>query len=273
VTATVAHSEVLGACRALFGAEVRVDPGFLARLDVDMVRRHFRRRAVEVHPDRAAVLRRPPAVLLEAFKQVEGAYRVLRTYLAAGKQFAALPGAAANRAASPSAPRPVPTSPQRTSAASATAGRSPPRASAFDADAAVVDHLWSGPIPSRRLRLGEYLYYSGRISWRELIRALVWQARQRPPFGQVASRLGFLTPELVVRVLSHRQMQERIGEAALRLRLMSGRERQVVLHAQQCGGRRLGDYFVQAGLLSSTDVDRLGRSVRAHNARVIVAPA
>ena len=30
-------------------------------------------------------------------------------------------------------------------------------------------------IPNRKLRLGEYLYYSGKISWNELISAITWQ--------------------------------------------------------------------------------------------------
>lgn len=266
MSSTVASSDVLGACRVLFGAEARADPSFLARLNLDMVRRRFHRRAIEVHPDRAAVLRRPPAVLVEAFKQVEGAYRILRAYLAADKQSVAPP---VNRAPSPSAPRPAP-SPRPGAAARAAAGRSPAaRGSAFDT--ALIDHRWSGPVPSRTLRLGEYLYYSGHISWLELIRALVWQARQRPQFGQVASRLGFLTPELVARVMTHRKTRERIGEAALRLCLMNCREQQVVLHAQRCGSRRLGDYFVETGLLSAADVERCGRGVRAHNARVALA--
>ena len=30
-------------------------------------------------------------------------------------------------------------------------------------------------IPNRKLRLGEFLYYSGKISWKELISAITWQ--------------------------------------------------------------------------------------------------
>ena len=34
-------------------------------------------------------------------------------------------------------------------------------------------------LPRRKLRLGEYLYYTGRISWNELIAAITWQRRYR----------------------------------------------------------------------------------------------
>ncbi len=30
-------------------------------------------------------------------------------------------------------------------------------------------------VPLRKLRLGEYLYYTGKISWKELISAITWQ--------------------------------------------------------------------------------------------------
>jgi hypothetical protein len=227
----------------LFGAEARVDQRFLVGLNPETVRRRFRQRAIEVHPDRAAVLRRPPSVLVEAFQQVAEAYRTLCAYLAADRRSVA---------------------PART-----VADRTPPaRHPSGPAARAVPDHHWSGPMPSRSLRLGEYLYYSRRISWHTLIRALVWQARQRPPFGQLASRFGYLTPELVATILEQRRMQEKIGEAALRLRLLTTREQQVVLHAQKRSVRRIGDYFVEAGVLGPEEIERIGQGARAHNARV-----
>jgi hypothetical protein len=238
---SIAESDLLGACRVLFGDEVRVDRRFLLGLNPEMVRRRFRHRAIEVHPDRAAVLRRPQSVLVEAFQQVAEAYRTLCTYLAADR---------------------------RSLAPARTVAYRPPSAGHGTGPGAVLDHHWSGPIPSRSLRLAEYLYYSGRISWHTLIRALVWQARQRPRFGQVASRFGYLTPELVAAILAQRRTQEKIGETALRLRLMTAREHQAVLHAQACSVRRIGDYFVEAGLLGSLEIERIRQGARAHNARV-----
>ncbi|MBI9104264.1 MAG: DnaJ domain-containing protein [Spirochaetales bacterium] len=37
------------------------------------------------------------------------------------------------------------------------------------------ERYYTAAIPGRKLRLGEYLYYSGMISWNALINALVWQ--------------------------------------------------------------------------------------------------
>jgi hypothetical protein len=262
VSSTAKRGDLLSACRVLFGAEECAAPDFLARLDAQLVRRRFRTRAIELHPDRAAVLHRPPAALAEAFKQVEAAYRTLRAHLAAGTRVG-------DRASSGNVHGPAATPP------ACSVPRGPGRAAApiipEVAHVAGGDHFWSGPIPGRILRLGEFLYYSGRISWSELIRALVWQARQRPRFGQVAGSFGYLTPELVAAVLARRRAQEKIGEAALRLQLITSLQQQVVLQAQERRHQRIGDYFRQTGVLATADVESFGRAVRAHNARVAFA--
>ena len=237
----VSRDDLFGACRVLFGPEARPGGEFLAGLDTAMLRRQFRRQAMDVHPDRAAALRRHPAALAEAFMKVEAAYRTLCKHLDAGTRAAQVSPSTARSTAAPTA---------RT----AEAHRGPQVPKATHAAPAQGDHFWSGPIPSRTLRLGEYLYYTGRISWMNLIRALAWQARQRPRFGQVATRLGYLSPELIAEALSRRQSQERIGEVALRLRLLTRLQQQVVLDAQSRGGSRIGSYFVQSGLLPQSDL-------------------
>ena len=118
-----------------------------------------------------------------------------------------------------------------------------------------MDHYWHSGLPARTLRFGEYLYYSGRISWMQLIRALVWQAGQRPRFGQLAEQLGYLTPGTVTESLSHRRPDERIGEAALRMHLMSALQHQVVLLAQTSGRRRIGDFFLESRALHPFDIE------------------
>lgn len=249
VNPEISRDELLAACVVLFSTHACQAERLLARLDGVAVRRQFHCKAMEVHPDRASALGRHPAALAEAFKTVEAAYRTLRKHLASGTK----------PARSTNVPRPCETQDR------------PARPKASRPEPAPIDHFWSGPIPPRTLRMGEYLYYAGRISWLSLIRALVWQGRQRQRFGQVAARLGYLTPELIDEILSHRQSRERIGEAALRLRLITGQQQQRVLGAQVRGQRRIGDYFVQANLLQASDLDVLLRGARSHNARVACA--
>ncbi len=53
-------------------------------------------------------------------------------------------------------------------------------------------------VPKRKLRLGEYLYYSGKISWAELISAITWDRMNRNkakklPFGLYFVQNGLMT--------------------------------------------------------------------------------
>jgi len=252
------HGRLFSACRVLFGPGVTLDERFLAGLDIASVRRRFRKRATEVHPDRSAVLCKHPTVLAEAFKQVEAAYRTLCEHLAAGQRTARKPLTTPTCATQPAkSPQGFPRSFGGAKDGKQAGTRQFPG-----------DHFWSGPIPARTLRMGEFMYYSGRIPWSELIRALAWQARQAPRFGQVARSYGYLTPEHIFSVLTRRHGKERIGEAALRLGFITTLQRHVVLTAQQKARARIGDYFVQAGLIEAQDIEVLGRVLRGHNARV-----
>jgi hypothetical protein len=257
---TVTQGDLHSACRVLFGPWAQSDRDFLARLDLAIVRQRFRRCAMDMHPDRAAVLGRSPTALAEGFKHVEAAYRTLSQHLKSGQRIEPLV-ANAQRPMANDCPwtrhAPQPTQPQ---------ARPRPQAATRP-----PDHFWHSGLPLRPLRFGEYLYYSGRISWMQLIRALVWQAGQRPRFGQLAAQFGYLTPETILRALSHRRPNEKIGEAALRMRLLSALEQQVVLLAQAHGRRRIGDYFLESATLRAPDLEHLGRAFRQHNARVALA--
>jgi len=53
-------------------------------------------------------------------------------------------------------------------------------------------------IPHRKLKLGEYLYYTGKIDWKELISAITWQRQNSKKnktflFGLYFIRNGILT--------------------------------------------------------------------------------
>lgn len=238
MTVSTSINDLQGACRVLFGAQVALSPGFLDSLQPAMVKHCYRKRALEVHPDRARAAGRNQHDMTELFKDVQTAYRLLAGYVATRGR--PRPQPAMRKAA---APQPTP-APSR------------------------LDHLWPGTIPRRRLRLGEYLYCSRRISWMGLIKAIVWQNRQRPQFGQMATRLGHLTTDLVNRALGDRRPGEKIGDAALRLDLLTLLQRDSILRAQACNQRRLGQYFVEMGVLQPAELSEILQRLRRHNASV-----
>ncbi len=86
-------------------------------------------------------------------------------------------------------------------------------------------------------------------------------------------QLGYLSPGAVTDSLAHRRPDERIGEGALRLYLMSAPQHQVVLLAQASSRRRIGDFFLESKALHPFDLADLGHAFRRHNARVALSVA
>ncbi len=60
------------------------------------------------------------------------------------------------------------------------------------------------------------LFYSGLVSWKTYIKALIWQRRQRPLIGQIALHWGLLTLPDIRDILAARRLGEKFGESAVR---------------------------------------------------------
>ena len=197
------------------------------------VREAWRRRALETHPDRAAALGRDEREMAREFQALLEAYRTLRP-----------PGEPAAKAA-PARP-PAPRRPSR----------------------APVDHLHRGALPRRALLFAEYLYYSGRASWRNLVEAVAWQRRQRPAIGRIAVEWGHLDDGQVREVLQARRGGAKpFGETAREMGLLTGAQLLALLGRQRRLQRRIGEYFVEAGILGQGEVPALEAELLAHNAR------
>lgn len=252
----VSLEELVVAGRELFG------PGFSAdragwREDLKAV---YRRRALETHPDRARAVGRSEADLAREFERVSRAYRVLTAW----NRPAPSRGAAAPFRPPPAAPA---RSPFRPSSA-AHARSAPPRPRAT---AAPKDDPQAAALPRRKLRLAEYLYYSGRISWPALTDAVAWQRRQRPAIGRLAVAAGYLTADQVARLLDRRRASGEqgvpLGEYAVRHGALTSFQLLALLGRQVRLQRRIGEYFVEQGLLDPEEIDELRRRIAWHNAR------
>ena len=189
-----------------------------ARLHGDAFRREvreaFRRRALETHPDRAQALGRSEASLAEDFRRILEAYQVL-----------------SREEASP-APRPV---------AQRPGARLPP----------APGPSYHASMPHRTLLFAEFLYYSGRASWRNLVEAVAWQRRQRPAIGRIAVEWGHLSDDEVREILDRRRREGSGGSPsasspgaadsspAAQLLALLGRQRRLQ--------RRIGQFFVETG--------------------------
>lgn len=74
-------SEVFTACRVLFGGDIQINSAFLRTLDADALRRVYRTRAKETHPDILTRTGMTPAAAKERFLRVQAAYELVAEYL------------------------------------------------------------------------------------------------------------------------------------------------------------------------------------------------
>jgi hypothetical protein len=260
--------DVARAGRVLFG------PGFSVQAAGwrDALRTTYRRRAMETHPDRARALGRPEPELSREFEAVADAYRVLSA-LRAGRSTVraahpAAPPRSPPRAARPPVPRGV-----ASAGEARRRGRDPgPVRPAVDARVGapgVRVSVRPEDLPRRRLRFAEYLYYSGRVRWSELVDAIAWQRTQRPPLGRIAVELGFIAADDVGVILERRREagahSTPFGEWAVRLGYLSSFQLLAVLGRQLRLQRPIGEFFVERGLVDRDEIDAIRRRILRHN--------
>ena len=214
----------------------------------------YRVRALETHPDRALALSLPPADLEEKFKEVNAAYRELNGYLQDPFRLKLISDPFRERMHQPSTGRPPGTGVWTKKSGASTGGR-------------VREHFFMGTVPSRRVLFGQFIYYSGCISYRQLIDALLWQKIQRPLIGQIALRWRFLYEDQIPEILKHRRWGEKFGEVALRSGYLNSDDLRRILGWQRLLQPRIGSYFVEKQLMTVSVVEKLVERLRRHNRR------
>jgi hypothetical protein len=209
------------------------------------LKRLFRRAALATHPDLAV-----EAVDREAdrFLRAMRAYELLWAHLQTRSAPRASPRADARPAAAPR-PGARPAGP---------ASAAPPPGGPF---------YHRGPIPARRLRTAEFLFYSGVIPWQTMIDAVVWQRRQRPRFGELAQQFRAATRDEIAWVLGEKGSREPTGVTAVRLSVLSDDEVDRILRYQRAIQAPIGRFFLERNHLSRPELVELVRELFRHNLR------
>ena len=253
----VTIEDVLRAGRTLFGPAFVLGAGPWR----EALKATYRRRALETHPDRARALGRREADLVREFRAVTDAYRVLSAIRGGTVPTRA---AAVARPRAAAAPVAAPGSgPARTPAAA------PPPPAPRGGTPRVRASVRPEDLPRRRLRFAEYLYYSGRVPWSQLVDAIAWQRGQRPPLGRIAVELGFLAHDDVGVILERRRLAGAnatpFGEWSIRLGYLTQFQVLAALGRQLRGQRPIGQYFVERGILAPDEIEDVRRRVVRHN--------
>jgi len=245
----VADNSVILACRTLFGGELVITADFLRTLDPGQVKTAFRRRALQTHPDRFTSC--DPIHVREItnrFVEVTDAYKQLNDFIAERES---------------AARKPFPRTRQ-------SAGqRSKPEPQAWRPKTTIWKpkhpQFFSGNIPKRSLRFGEYLYYTGNIPHHSLIEALLWQRSLRPRFGDIALRWRLFSPAELEDILGKKGFTEPVGESAVRLGLLNRYQVNTILFFQRRMQPPIGEYFITNGYLMQFTLHRLLLEHQKHN--------
>ncbi|MDZ7641900.1 MAG: DnaJ domain-containing protein [Desulfurivibrio sp.] len=281
MTQVMAEHDLFRACEVIFGPEMDLSREFLEYLQLSGVKSAYRKRALETHPDRCAVLDAAAAEHQNGvlFHDVQQAYENLVNYLKAREQGIVLLNPTKISRPRPTRPAGKPprrrpefyrgnrqsggNGPNNDRRQWQTADKAGPEQAAFWN----LDELYQGPMPERRLLLGHFLYYSGIATWRTIVQALLWQRGQRPKIGEVSRRLGLLDDEAIATILRHRSHRHPFGEAARRLGLLDDEQVRLLMQTQKRLQRRFGEYFVAQKILTPAELNQLLRAFYRHNAR------
>ena len=246
----IVEQELYRACRVLFGPELDISRDFLQYLQTSGVKSAYRRKALETHPDLASSR---SSISYQTFTSTREAYEKLIDYLAAREEkgyglvnssgrsiHVERPDAPGKN--SPRKKRPVPGGRVRQNSLKPGLAGTPARVD--------IDDLYQGPLPLRSLLFGHYLFYSGRVNWRTIAHALLWQRVNRPRLGEIGRRFGWLNEDDVMRVIHGSELQQPFGASAISMGLLSESQLNLLVFQQKTLQKRFGQYFIINELFS-----------------------
>lgn len=247
-------SDLFYACKKIFGHHINVSYDFLNYLQPDGVKTAFRKKAFETHPDRAMVLDSLTRDLNAEFIDVRLAYETLLLFLETKndgylKDHSFFCKNAQNFYDERHIHRKNKNKQHRQHSKNKN----------------ISDHFYNGNLPPGNLMFGQFLYYSGLISWRTLIEAICWQRRQRPLIGQIAVSWDLISTRDVARILKIRTFDEKFCECALRGGYISSFQQLALIGKQRKLQRPFGEFFIETGVLSHPKIMEMARKQQCHN--------
>ena len=236
-------TEAKEACAVLFGPHVKPSLDFFRYLQPSGLKAAYRKKAFETHPDRAGARGEDAVKMAALFEEATTAYHDLLPVIRSN-------GAALSCGTADS---------KRKQDAVVSEKRQPKND---------LNHFYDGSIPRRNLLIGQYLYYSGMISWKTLIDAVVWQRRQRPMIGQIALKWNKLSEREIQRILKKRRIGERFGECAARAGFLTRFEVMTLVGWQSRRQCPIGEFFLRQNLLRVREMEHMVKRQQVHNRRI-----
>lgn len=238
------EEKLFHSCRILFGPGIDIGWDFLFFVQAAGIKSAYRKKALLTHPDRAPIrIGENEAHLNRRFIETKDACDHLLDFVRLRHTLVRPPRpgrGSRGRGTAPHAPRDARRKRRR-------------------------EYYYHHSLPRRRLLVGEFLFYSGAVSWEALIKAIVWQRRQRPRLGEMALRRGWLSTFQVRDLVRRKRLGVPIGEAFVRRGFLSRRQLELLILEQRRLQRALGEYFVETGRLTRKGLEGLLGEREDHN--------
>lgn len=299
MTYTISKSILIDDCCLLFDSEIINYVDFLDNLSPGKLRSAYRKKAFATHPDRSQALGKNREKLDKCFKEMSTAYKRLDSIIQGEKKYIIkeeVPKKRKTRSASRSTPAKKAKAPKQAKAKKQTNSRKQTKSTSqtettkptkqkstagfsfmnsakkacstqmtLKAQATISDRYFTGNVPRRELLIGQFLYYSGLISWNALNQAIVWQRRQRPIIGKIALDWGILSAEDIQRIMKERSYKDHFGEYAHRNGYITKFQHLAIVGKQKNLQPPIGLYFIQHGLLGNCDIKKMIECLSTHN--------
>ncbi len=217
----ISKTKLIFDCCQLFDSKIFNYISFVKNLSPLELKIAYRKKAFYTHPDRACVLGRCKEILEKDFMKVTTAYKNLNSIVQNNSKYVVKDDV-----------------PKRMNTRLTYQHKQMKKRKASE-------HFYKGDIPKRELFIGQFLYYSGWISWQTLLDALYWQRKQRPVVGKIALDWGILSSNEIQRILSERSYKDKFGEYALRNGFITYFQLLAITGRQKELQPRIGKYFIQ----------------------------
>ncbi len=257
--------QILKAYRLLFSHENNINIDSIKSLNIKLIKSAYRTKALETHPDRAKLLGINEHVLAMKFNEISRAYKDLYEFICCDRGPST--GFMKNR------PRQRYTASQnnnsdRTGQKYTYSGK---KDKGFYSEKKTQgSREKNGPentgepkgkntrwiIKNHKLLFGQYLFFSGLITFSTLLDAIFWQRKQRDLYGKIALNWGIINPDDILTILRGRKPLEKFGDCALRLGFINQLQHRAILFKQSKMQKKLGEYFVKNGIISRGDLQR-----------------
>jgi hypothetical protein len=276
----VAEEELYRSCRIIFGKDLKVSREFLLYLQLSGIKKAYRKRALEIHPDRRSCKNLTlQQSMAHQFIDVHEAYKNLVAYLEARDNGPGNKGVSTIFSGHNDKKRA-----QKPKSANSAASRSfyqektkhyrsrkhngkQQKSNMYDPPLDSKS-LYNGPVPNCPLLFGRYLYYSGIISLHTIGQALIWQRSQRPRLGEIGRSLGWLSEQDTFEIMQNRCNRQLFGELALKLGILTREQLHHILLHQKRLHKRIGQYFVAKKYWNTIMLEEYISAHNKHNSRV-----